>query len=90
MSNKCIPFTKEQHAEFGKDLKEATDLLSPYVEKIWKAYGVHSKESKALLKAMKLLTSEMCCSMDCQWYKIIDNDTSHMENPYYGAGIKHY
>lgn len=87
---KLTPFSKEQHAEFGKDLKEATDLLSPYLEKLWKAYGVKSKPASKMGRALSILTSELCNEMDNEWYKILDDNDSHMDNPYYGSGIKHY
>lgn len=87
---KLIKFDKKQHDDFGKDLKEATDLLSPYVEKLWKSYGVRGKPGSKLLKALHLLTSELCNEMDKEWYKILGKNDSHMDNPYYGSGIKHY
>jgi hypothetical protein len=92
---KCIPLTFEQHEQLAKDLRISQEILEPWLEKLWKAYGVKCKEAAQLHQILNLLSSKIFCSLDERWYKIEVNDqtdpkyTGH-SCPYYGKGKKAY
>ena len=64
LMKKLKPFNENEHIKFGKDLKSATDLMALYLEKMWNVYEVNSAEGRKIHKELKLLTSQLYCSMD--------------------------
>ena len=82
MVKRKVPFKKEEHEEFGKAIGEVTHILSPFVEKICKAYGVKSKQALLLQRSLNLLSSQLCSEMDNRWHAEFDD--SFRSNPYYG------
>lgn len=88
MGTRKTPFTKKEHKEFGEALEDCVDILSPYLEKLWKGYGVKHKSASKLRKVLVILSSEICNEMDKEWYKVLEPMDGHDGNPYYAANKK--
>jgi len=91
MPRKLKPFTKEEHEEFGKIIGEVTSILSPYMENLWKGYGVNSKQAKILQRALHMIGGPLCNEMDKDWHKSVyanDCNMTDKDNPYYGSHKK--
>ena len=73
------PFDKKEHEECAKDLRDVKKILQPYQEKIWKGYGVNSRDSRKIVRTIRLL-DELRSSLDNHWYNIEDE-----RSPYYGG-----
>lgn len=89
MSNKLKPLTFKEHEDLAKDLRTAQEILEPWLEKLWKAYGVNHKNGKEMWKILNLLSSKICNSLSNEWYKMKEDDAFNKNNelnkcPYYG------
>ena len=86
MKKKLQPLSSEEHKHVAKDLRKAQEILEPMMEKIYKSYGVNSKESKQLHTVLNLLSSKMCASLDNRWYQLSRIEIEGHSSPYYGSG----
>ena len=89
MSRKLKPYTAEEHEKFAKDIKQAVDIISPHLESLWKRYGINSSQAKAMLLALKHLSSKLPCKMDNAYHEI-DESEREGRSPYFNSGITHY
>jgi len=80
------PLTKEEHEVLAKDLRKAQEILEPYMQKLYDAYGVNSLPSKQLKKTLNLLSSKLCCSLEDRWFYVKNKEDN--SSPYYGYGKK--
>ena len=92
---KCIPLTFEEHEEIAKDLKSAQEILEPWLEKLWGAYGVKCKEAQHMHKVLNLVSSKICNELDNRWWEkqgstYSDSKYWGKNSPYYGKGKKAY
>ena len=85
---KKIPLDLQEHEELAADILKVTEILSPWVNRFYKAYSVNGKEARQLLQALQIISSQICCIQDSHWYKCCKDDTK--KSPYYGNGICHY
>lgn len=89
MSKRKKPFDLQQHNELGKAIDEATEILSPFVQKLWNAYPLRSKQARILQQALYLISNELSNEMDKEWYNLLESSRehdicSHLDNPYFG------
>lgn len=96
MSNKLKPLTFEEHENLAKDLRLAQEILEPWLEKLWKAYGVKHINGKNMWNILNLLSSKICNTLSTEWYKIPTKDLEAGDPnlghncPYYGDGKSAY
>lgn len=83
------PFTIEEHQKLAKLIRVTSDEFGKYVEIFYQTYGVNSKETKILLKMLKLMTSNLCNEMDNHFY-MLKTLNGEITSPYYAHGISHY
>lgn len=67
MPKKKEPLTFEQMQELLSSVMKALELLERHQEEIWRAYGVKSRQARALDKAITLLRQEMPLSLEKSW-----------------------
>jgi len=86
MAKKLNPLNEEEHRKLASDLRKAQEILEPYMERLWQAYGVKSKEANQLFKVLNLVSSQLCNSLDNRWYQIPNLEHS----PYYDSGKSYW
>ncbi len=88
---KLKPLTFEEHEKLAKDMRQAQEIMEPWLERLWQAYGVKSKDASQLFQVLNLLSSKMCCQLDNRYYEIHATEEEHEKfighrSPYYGSG----
>lgn len=85
MGRRLKPLTLSEHEDLAKIILQCSDLLSPWLDRLWEAYGVNSTEAVNMHGLLKDLTSSLCNKLDNRWHNIDSTKSS----PYYSIGIKH-
>lgn len=77
------PLDKDEHFELASDLRNAQEILEPWVNRFNNAYSVNGKEVAELKKVLNLLSCKICNTQDNHYYKLPGNQH---DSPYYGEG----
>lgn len=88
---KLKPLTLEEHKALALDMRKAQEIMEPWLQRLWEAYGVKSKDASQLFQVLNLLSSKMCCQLDNRYYQTPITEKEHAEflghkSPYYGNG----
>ena len=96
MGRKLEKLSIEEHIELSVAIMNAEQIISPFLERVWKAYGVHSKEGKMIHQVLNILTSKLCNELDKRYYEFSNEEieqarkdnilTDKNGSPYYGNG----
>ena len=76
----------DEHFDLAKDLQKATKILEPWMQRFYDAYPVNGKECRELKKALRLLSSTICCTQDNHFFKLDAEERQETKSPYYGNG----